>query len=55
MYTTITFPLGEYISLYQTQRESLKVKFMEKDLFIEQLTNEKAAIQVSCSVTSVVC
>ena len=38
---------GEYISLYQTQRESLKAKFLEKDLFIQQLTNEKAVVQVN--------
>ena len=40
------FLAGEYVALYQTQRESLKAKFVEKDLFIERLTSEKATIQV---------
>ena len=42
----ILFLAGEYVALYQTQRESLKAKFVEKDLFIERLTSEKANIQV---------
>lgn len=39
-------PLGEYIMLYQRQREALREKFKEKDNFIHQLISEKASIQV---------
>ena len=45
-YNNFPFLAGEYVALYQTQRESLKAKFVEKDLFIERLTSEKATIQV---------
>ncbi len=37
---------GDYITLYQAQRDSLKSKFREKDLCIEQLTQEKVSMQV---------
>ena len=37
---------GEYITLYQTQREALRAKFKEKDDFIQQLISEKQALQV---------
>ena len=38
--------LGEYIVLYQTQRESLKKKFEQKDNFITQLIQDKETLQV---------
>ena len=37
---------GEYITLYQTQRKALKVKFQEKEEFIRQLLVDKETIQV---------
>ena len=39
--------IAEYITLYQTQREALKLKFNEKDQAIEQLQQEKNNLQVS--------
>lgn len=41
-----TETIGEYVALYQTQREALKIKFAEKDRLIEQLTQEKAMLEV---------
>jgi len=41
-----TYVLGEYIVLYQTQRESLKKKFEQKDNFISQLIQDKETLQV---------
>ena len=38
--------IAEYVTLYQTQREALKVKFSEKDRTIEQLQQEKSNLQV---------
>ena len=38
--------IAEYVTLYQTQREALKVKFSEKDRAIEQLQQEKNNLQV---------
>ena len=38
--------VGEYIILYQQQRESLKKKFEQKDCFITQLIGEKETLQV---------
>ena len=37
---------GEYVMLYQAQREALRAKFKEKDNFIQQLVSEKEAVQV---------
>ena len=44
---TETETIGEYIALYQTQRQALKAKFAEKDSVITQLSNEHARMQVS--------
>ncbi|XP_019855340.1 PREDICTED: golgin subfamily A member 2-like [Amphimedon queenslandica] len=41
-----TETIGEYVALYQTQREALKIKFAEKDRLIEQLTQEKAMLEL---------
>lgn len=38
--------IGEYISLYQLQRQALKSKFMENDRFVQQVMAEKASMQV---------
>ena len=38
--------LGEYIALYQMQREALQVKFQEKDRFIQEIMAEKTITQV---------
>ena len=38
--------LGEYIALYQMQREALRVKFQEKDRFIQEIMAEKTITQV---------
>ncbi|XP_065918604.1 golgin subfamily A member 2-like isoform X2 [Dysidea avara] len=40
-----TETIGEYIVLYQTQRESLKKKFDQKDRFITQLIQDKETLQ----------
>eukprot|EP00731_Ephydatia_muelleri_P023993 Em0016g264a len=40
-----TETIGEYISLYQLQRQALKSKFMENDRFVQQVTAEKASMQ----------
>ena len=45
-----TETIGEYIALYQIQREALREKFIEKDHFIQQLIADKTAMQVSCSL-----
>lgn len=50
---TETETIGEYIALYQTQRQALKSKFAEKDLVITQLSNEHARMQVSESMHKV--
>ncbi len=42
-----TETIGEYVALYQTQREALREKFLEKDQFIQGLMAEKEAMQVS--------
>lgn len=44
-----TETIGEYVTLYQTQREALKAKFLEKDRLIQQLLQEKALLEVSSS------
>lgn len=41
-----TETIGEYIALYQTQRQALKAKFSEKDQIITQLSNEHGRMQV---------
>ena len=48
-----TETIGEYITLYQTQREALKAKFLEKDRLIQQLLQEKALLEVSSANTLV--
>lgn len=40
-----TETIGEYIALYQTQRQALKAKFSEKDQIITQLSNEHGRMQ----------
>ena len=44
---TETETIGEYIALYQTQRQALKLKFSEKDQIITQISNEHSRMQVS--------
>ena len=41
-----TETIGEYVSLYQTQRAALRSKFREKDMYIQQLLEEKASLEV---------
>jgi len=48
-----TYILGEYIVLYQTQRESLKKKFEQKDNFITQLIQDKETLQVYMHVIKI--
>lgn len=38
---------GEYVTLYQNQREALRAKSREKDHFIQQLMAEKDVVQVT--------
>ena len=42
-----TETITEYVTLYQTQREALKIRFEEKNKLIQQLAQEKAALEVS--------
>lgn len=42
-----TETIAEYVALYQTQREALKIRFQEKNRLIQQLAQEKAALEVS--------
>ena len=42
--------IGEYISLYQLQRQALKSKFMENDRFVQQVMAEKASVQVQFNI-----
>lgn len=37
---------GEYIALYQKQRDALRAKFQEKDTFIQHLVVDRTAMQV---------
>lgn len=46
-----TETIGEYITLYQTQREALGMKSKEKDHLIQQLLEDKALLEVSLSST----
>lgn len=41
-----TETIGDYITLYQAQRDALKSRFKEKDQCIEQLMQEKSSMQV---------
>lgn len=38
--------LGDYIRLYQEQREQLQKRYEDKDLLIEQVIREKEELQV---------
>ena len=39
---------GEYISLYQSQRQALRLQFQQKDSLINKLLNERSDMQVIC-------
>lgn len=41
-----TETIGEYITLYQTQRQAMKDKFLEKDEIITRISNEHGRMQV---------
>ena len=41
-----TETIGEYITLYQTQRQAMKDKFAEKDEIINRISNEHGRMQV---------
>ena len=41
-----TETIGEYVTLYQTQRAALRNKFKEKDEYIQQLLQDKASLEV---------
>ena len=43
--------IGEYITLYQTQRDALKIKFIEKDKLIQQLLEDKRQLEVNTNHT----
>lgn len=45
----LLFP-GEYITLYQTQRNALKSYYKDRERMIAQLSSEKANMQVSVLV-----
>lgn len=39
--------VGDYISLYQQQREQLHRRYQEKDDYIKQLTQDRLNLQVN--------
>ena len=41
-----TETIGEYITLYQTQRQAMKDKFVEKDEIINRISREHGRMQV---------
>lgn len=41
---------GEYITLYQTQRNALKSYYKDRERMIAQMSSEKANMQVSVTV-----
>ena len=41
-----TETIGEYVTLYQTQRAAMRSKFKEKDTYIQQLLEDKASLEV---------
>lgn len=41
-----TDSIGEYIALYQSQRQAMKEKFAEKDDIIQRISNEHGRMQV---------
>lgn len=45
-FLSLPFP-GEYITLYQTQRNALKSYYKDRERMIAQLSSEKANMQVS--------
>jgi hypothetical protein len=40
------FKIGDYIHLYQQQREQLQRRYQEKDDYIKQLTEDRIHLQV---------
>lgn len=40
------FGIGDYISLYQQQRQQLHRRYQEKDDYIKQLTHDRLGLQV---------
>jgi hypothetical protein len=40
------FFIGDYISLYQQQRQQLHRRYQEKDDYIKQLTHDRLSLQV---------
>ncbi len=47
-----TETIGDYISVYQAQRDAMKNRFREKDQCIEQLTQERVSMQVGTGTHS---
>jgi hypothetical protein len=43
--------VGDYISLYQQQRQQLHRRYQEKDEYIRQLTQDRLNLQVNYSDT----
>lgn len=50
-----TETIGEYVTLYQTQRAALRLKFKEKDFYIQQLLQDKASLEVCSSSNGISC
>ena len=46
MYFKFMLISGEYISLYQSQRQALRLQFQQKDTLINKLLNERSDMQV---------
>lgn len=42
--------LGDYIHLYQQQREQLQQRYQQKDLYIQQLTDDQSKLQVQLNI-----
>ena len=45
-----TETIAEYVTLYQTQREALKLRFEEKNKLIQRLCQDKSALEVYCCI-----
>ena len=50
----VRYFLGDYILLYQQQREQLQKRYQEKDELIRQLTQDRESLQVNISSQRIV-
>ena len=50
MTQTVDLYIGDYISLYQQQRQQLHRRYQEKDDYIKQLTHDRLGLQVKINL-----